>query len=87
MSSGAALDVVDAAAAKAPYIDYDLKSKSIDEKQDALVGAKELLIGPNGEIYPTVEEWTTLRRVYGKVSLNTQTKMLKVITDLVSWYR
>ena len=45
-----------------------MKAESIIEKQDHLVSASAELTGPNGEQYPTEEDWTTLRRVYGKVN-------------------
>lgn len=68
MSSGAALEIVDAATADYPAIAKGMKAESITEKQDPLTSATEELIGPNGEQYPTEEDWATLRRVYGKVN-------------------
>lgn len=68
MSSGAALEIVDAATADYPAIAKGMKDESILEKQEPRVSASDELIGPNGEQYPTPEEWSTLRRVYGKVN-------------------
>ena len=67
MSSGAALDVIDAAAADYPAVAKGLKDESTIEKQNPLTATSEELLGPNGEQYPTEEDWATLRRVYGKV--------------------
>ena len=67
MSSGAALDVVDAATANVPAIEKGMIDETILAKRESFGVAKEDLIGPNGEQYPTQEEWTNLRRVYGKV--------------------
>jgi POT family proton-dependent oligopeptide transporter len=70
MSSGAALEIADAAAANFPSIAKGLKDPSIIEKPEpftSTVPATDELVGPNGEEYPTEEEWVTLRRVYGKV--------------------
>jgi POT family proton-dependent oligopeptide transporter len=68
MSSGAALEIVDAATADYPAIAKGMEAESITEKQDPLTPASEELIGPNGEQYPTEDDWATLRRVYGKVN-------------------
>ncbi|KAF1923903.1 PTR2-domain-containing protein [Didymella exigua CBS 183.55] len=68
MSSGAALQIVDAATADYPAVAKGMKDESIIEKQEPHTSASEELIGPNGEQYPTEEDWTTLRRVYGKVN-------------------
>lgn len=68
MSSGAALDIVDAATADYPAVAKGLKDESIIEKQGPLTSTSEDLMGPNGEQHPTDEEWKTLRRVYGKVN-------------------
>ncbi|KAH8728577.1 peptide transporter PTR2-A [Phaeosphaeriaceae sp. PMI808] len=57
MPSGTALDIADAATAHVPGI----------EKRGSLDSTKHDLLGPNGEQYPSEEEWKTLRRVYGKV--------------------
>ena len=58
MSSGAVLDIADPAAAECPTVSKGLMGESAVEK----------LVGPNGEQYPTVQDWSTLRRVYGKVN-------------------
>lgn len=68
MSSGAALDIVDAAAADYPAVAKGMKDETILEKQEAITSSSEELVGPNGEQYPTAEEMTTLRKVYGKVN-------------------
>lgn len=68
MSSGAALDIVDAATANYPAIEKGLKEETILEKQQAVASSEEALVGPNGEQYPTAEELVTLRKVYGKVN-------------------
>lgn len=71
MSSGAALDIVEAAAADFPAVAKGMKDESALEKKEPLTSTAasiaDDLTGPNGEQYPTDEEWTTLRRVYGKV--------------------
>jgi POT family proton-dependent oligopeptide transporter len=67
MSSGAPLEVVDVATAHVPPTQTDLKNDTIFEKRESLSSTKGDLIGPNGEQYPTEQEWATLRRVYGKV--------------------
>lgn len=67
MSSGAALDIVDAATANYPAIEKGLKEETIVEKQPVSSSSEEL-VGPNGEQYPTTEELVTLRKVYGKVN-------------------
>ncbi|EAT78599.1 hypothetical protein HBH56_221220 [Parastagonospora nodorum] len=64
MSSGAPLEIVDVAAAHVP----DSKDERIFEKRESLSSTKDDLVGPNGELYPTDEEWASLRRVYGKVN-------------------
>lgn len=68
MSSGAALDIVDAATADYPAIAKGMKTESVIEKQGPLSSTSEDVLGPNGEQYPTEEEFKTLRRVYGKVN-------------------
>jgi POT family proton-dependent oligopeptide transporter len=68
MSSGAPLEIVDVAMAHVPATEKDLKDEPIYEKRESFGSTKEDLVGPNGEQYPTEEEWRTLRRVYGKVS-------------------
>jgi hypothetical protein len=68
MSSGAALDTVEAATADYPPLAKGMKDESILEKQDVLTSSSEEIVGPNGELYPTADEWKTLRRVYGKVN-------------------
>lgn len=65
--SGAALEIVDAAIADYPAITKGTKTGSIVEKRDSIASTPDDLVGPNGEQYPTEEEWTTLRRVYGHV--------------------
>lgn len=67
MSSGAALDIVDAAAADYPAVAKGMKDPSVVEKQEPIISFSDDLVGPNGEQYPTAEDWTHLRRVYGKV--------------------
>jgi len=72
MSSGAALEIVDAAAANFPGVSKGLKNGSIIEKPEPFTStvpaSTDELVGPNGEEYPTEEEWVTLRKVYGKVN-------------------
>lgn len=68
MSSGANLDIADAAAANVPAIKKGMTNSSIKEKDYAFETTSGDLTGPNGEQYPTEEEWNTLRRVYGKVN-------------------
>lgn len=68
MSSGAALDIVDAAAADYPAISKGMKDETVLEKQEAVTSSSEELTGPNGEQHPTDEELRTLRKVYGKVN-------------------
>jgi POT family proton-dependent oligopeptide transporter len=67
MSSGAPLEIADMATAHVPDVNNDFKNETY-EKRDSVSSAKEDLVGPNGEQYPTEEEWKTLRRVYGKVN-------------------
>ena len=67
MSSGAALDTVEAANADFPAVAKGIKDESILEKKDTVTSSSEEFVGPNGEQYPTPEDWETLRRVYGKV--------------------
>jgi len=64
MSSGAPLEIVDVATARVP----DSKDEYVLEKRESLSSTKNDLVGPDGELYPTDEEWTSLRRVYGKVN-------------------
>jgi len=72
MSSGAALEIVDAAAANFPGIGKGLKNESVIEKPEPFTSTvpagNDELVGPNGEEYPTEEEWVTLRKVHGKVN-------------------
>jgi POT family proton-dependent oligopeptide transporter len=72
MSSGAALEIVDAAAANFPAIGKGMKNESAIEKPEPFTStvpaSTDELVGPNGEEYPTEEEWTALRKVYGKVN-------------------
>jgi POT family proton-dependent oligopeptide transporter len=68
MSSGAALDVVDAAAAINPAIAKGMTDATVLEKEGPISSSSEELVGPNGEQYPTGEETKTLRKVYGKVN-------------------
>lgn len=68
MSSGAALDIVDAAAADYPTVTKSLKNEPSVKKPETYLSTSEELVGPNGEQYPTVQDWSTLRRVYGKVN-------------------
>jgi hypothetical protein len=64
----APFDIVDPAVADYPGVAKGLKDESTLEKQVPYTSASEELIGPNGEQYPTEEEYSTLRRVYGKVN-------------------
>jgi POT family proton-dependent oligopeptide transporter len=68
MSSGAALDIVDAAAANYPAIAKGMTDETVLEKEGPISSSSEELVGPNGEQYPTEEETKTLRKVYGKVN-------------------
>lgn len=68
MSSGAALDIADVAAANVPAIEKGMKTSNIEGKHDSFPATSGDLIGPNGEQYPSEDEWKTLRRVYGKVN-------------------
>ena len=72
MSSGAALEIADAAAANFPGIEKGLKNEFAIEKPQPFTStvpaSTDDLVGPNGEEYPTDEEWATLRKVYGKVN-------------------
>ncbi|KAI8308204.1 putative peptide transporter ptr2 [Colletotrichum sp. SAR11_240] len=72
MSTAPDLDMVDAAQADFPAIEKGVNSeKKPGAYQGDLLPANdshETLTGPNGEVYPTLEEQTTLRRVHGKVS-------------------
>lgn len=68
MSTGANLEIVDAALAATPAVQNDVRASASFEKKEGFVDTSESLRGPNGEEYPTDEEWATLRRVYGKVS-------------------
>jgi POT family proton-dependent oligopeptide transporter len=67
MSSGAALDIVDAAAANYPAVQKGMRDETVLEKEP-IASSSEELVGPNGEQYPTAEELVTLRKVYGKVN-------------------
>lgn len=87
MSSGAALDIVDAAAADFPAVAKGLKDESVIEKKEPFTSTTDSvagdLVGPNGEEYPTEEEWVTLRRVYGKVDwVSTRTSRPHVVRHL-----
>ena len=68
MSSGANLEIVDAAMAHALPVQNDVRASSSFEKQEKFLTTSEDLLGPNGEQYPTEEDWQTLRKVYGKVN-------------------
>ncbi|CAN9223134.1 unnamed protein product [Alternaria alternata] len=68
MSTGANLDIVDAALANVHAPHNNTRSSVSVEKQDKFVSTSESLLGPNGEQYPTDEDWQQLRRVYGKVN-------------------
>jgi POT family proton-dependent oligopeptide transporter len=68
MSTGANLEIIDAALATATTVQNSARENASLEKNDGFVNTSENLRGPNGEEYPTDEEWATLRRVYGKVS-------------------
>lgn len=68
MSSGAALDTVEAANADFPAVAKGMKDQSIVEKQETHTSTAEDLTGPDGEQLPTDEDWANLRRVYGKVN-------------------
>lgn len=58
---------MEAAAADYPAVAKGLKNEPTLVKQDSLTPSSEGLSGPNGEEYPSAEDWATLRRVYGKV--------------------
>jgi POT family proton-dependent oligopeptide transporter len=69
MSSGRpALDIIDTTPVDPSATTRHHKDESLHEKQEASTSATERLVGPNGEQYPTDEDWATLRRVYGKVN-------------------
>lgn len=68
MSSGPALDTVDTTPVDPSAATRHHKVESLQEKQEASTSATERSVGPNGEQYPTDEDWATLRRVYGKVN-------------------
>jgi len=68
MSTGANLEIVDAALANAPRLHNGTRGSASLEKHDKFVLTSESLVGPNGELYPTEEDWGKLRRVYGKVN-------------------
>ena len=68
MSSGPALDPVDTAPVDPSAPTTGLNEESLYEKPEASTSATERPVGPNGEQYPTEEDWATLRRVYGKVN-------------------
>lgn len=72
MSTAPNLDVVDAARADIPGIEKGLDGEKRPEAYQSNLadarGSSETLTGPNGEVYPTEEELTTLRRTHGKVS-------------------
>ena len=68
MSSGPALDTVDTTPVDPSATTRRHKVESLQEKQEASTSATERSVGPNGEQYPTDEDWATLRRVYGKVN-------------------
>ncbi|CAN9202046.1 unnamed protein product [Alternaria alternata] len=68
MSTGANLEIVDAALANVHAPHNNTRSSVSVEKQDKFVSTSESLLGPNGEQYPTDEDWQQLRRVYGKVN-------------------
>jgi POT family proton-dependent oligopeptide transporter len=68
MSTGANLEIVDAALANVHAPHNNTRGSVSLEKQDKFVSTSESLLGPNGEQYPTDEDWQQLRRVYGKVN-------------------
>jgi len=55
MSTGANLEIVDAALVNALH--NDPRGSASLEKQDKFVSTSESLVGPNGEQYPTEENW------------------------------
>ena len=68
MSSGSALDTVETAPVDPLGTTRGLRDGFLHGKQENSTLATERQVGPNGEQYPTDEDWTTLRRVYGKVN-------------------
>lgn len=72
MSTAPNLDVVEAGLSDYPAIEKGIAAeKPANFKGDILAVDSEtesdILVGPNGEQYPTAEEVATLRRVYGKI--------------------
>ncbi|RYO77239.1 hypothetical protein DL762_009393 [Monosporascus cannonballus] len=67
MSQGAQLDVVAAAKANAPTLENVIAGEKNIDVASSSSNADDVLIGPNGEQYPTKEELETLPRVVGKV--------------------
>lgn len=68
MSPGKPLDIADATTADTPALVDTSNDQTVLGKQDPHFSTAEELTGPNGEQYPTNEDWATLRRVYGKVN-------------------
>ena len=74
----APFDLAEPAIANKPALQAGMKNDPNDpilekhesdvlEKQESITSVDKSLVGPNGEQYPSDEDWTTLRRVYGKV--------------------
>lgn len=69
MSSGAELDSVEAARANFPAIEKGIVGeKRLEAIASASSQSDDVLVGPNGEQYPTKEELETLPHVVGKVN-------------------
>lgn len=74
MSTGPNLEVVEVAKADIPYAaqpDDNITTSESNylshEKATSSDGTSDVLVGPNGEQYPTEEELKTLKRTYGHV--------------------
>jgi proton-dependent oligopeptide transporter, POT family len=72
----APFDLAEPAIANKPALQAGMKNDPNDpilekhesevlEKQESITSVDKSLVGPNGEQYPSDEDWTTLRRVYG----------------------
>jgi proton-dependent oligopeptide transporter, POT family len=72
MSTAPNLEVVEAAKADYPAIETSVTSEKPAAFKGDMVASdsevdSEILLGPNGELYPTKDEINTLRRVCGKI--------------------
>jgi POT family proton-dependent oligopeptide transporter len=81
MSTGANLEIVDAALANAPPLHNNTRGSASFEKDEKFVSTSEDLLGPNGEHYPTEEDWRKLRRVYGKINWMSMCTLLHGFCD------